>query len=93
MKGTLFGLVIAAMAFAANANDTMKTGFKDLDADADGKLSGAEVRSQTMLSRDFSTADSDGDGYVSETEYASWSAKVPAETEPAPTTNAPSTNP
>jgi len=93
MKRTLFGLAVAAMAFAANANDTMQTGFKDLDVDADGKLSSAEVSSQTMLSRDFSTADGDGDGYVSETEYASWSAKAPAETEPAPTTNPPSTNP
>ena len=93
MKRTLFGLVVAAMAFAANADDTMKTGFKDLDTDADGKLSGAEVRSQTMLSRDFSSADSDGDGYVSETEYASWSAKAPGDTEPEPTTDQPGTNP
>jgi hypothetical protein len=94
MKRTLFGLIVAAVAFGANANDTtMKTGFKDLDANADGKLSSAEVQSQTMLSRDFSTVDGDGDGFVSETEYASWSAKAPAETEPEPTTNPPSTNP
>ena len=93
MKRMLFGFVVAAMAFAANADDMMKTGFKDLDANADGKLSSAEVKSQTMLSRDFSTIDSDGDGYVTETEYASWSAKAPAETEPAPTTNPPTTNP
>ena len=94
MKRTLFGLVVAAMAFAANAaDDTMKTGFKDLDTNADGKLSSAEVRSQSMLSRDFSTVDGDGDGYVSETEYASWSAKAPGDTEPEPTTDQPSTNP
>jgi len=88
MKRTLFGLVIAAVALGANAgDDKMKTGFKDLDANGDGKLSSAEVSSQTMLSRDFKTLDSDGDGFVSETEYASWSAKAPADTEPKPTTN------
>ena len=95
MKRTLFGLVVAAVAFAANADDAMKTGFKDLDANGDGKLSSAEVSAQTMLSRDFGTVDSDGDGFVSETEYAGWSAKAPADTgtEPAPATNPPSTNP
>ena len=68
----------------------MKTGFKDLDANGDRKLSSAEVSSQSMLSRDFKTLDSDGDGFVNETEYAAWSAKSPAPadtTEPAPTTN------
>jgi Ca2+-binding EF-hand superfamily protein len=89
MKRTLFGLVVAAMAFSANAGDDMKTGFKDLDANGDGKLSSAEVQSQSMLSRDFKTLDSDGDGFVSESEYAGWSAKspAPADTEPKPTTN------
>jgi hypothetical protein len=90
MKRTLFGLVVAAVALSANAADDMKTGFKDLDANADGKLSSAEVSSQSMLSRDFKTIDSDGDGFVSETEYAGWSAKAPgpADTsEPKPTTN------
>jgi hypothetical protein len=93
MKRTLFGLVVAAVAFGANADDTMKTGFKDLDANGDGKLSSAEVSSQTMLNRDFRTVDGDGDGFVSETEYASWSAKAPADTKPEPATNPPSTNP
>ena len=91
MKRTLFGLVVAAVAFAANAGDaSMTTGFKDLDANGDGKLSSAEVSSQSMLSRDFKTLDSDGDGFVNETEYAAWSAKSPAPAdtaEPAPTTN------
>ena len=32
MKRILFGLVVAAVAFSANAADDMKTGFKDLDA-------------------------------------------------------------
>ena len=92
MKGTLLGLVVAAVAFSASADSTMKTGFKDLDANGDGKLSSAEVSSQSMLSRDFSTVDSDGDGFVSETEYAGWSAKSKTETEPAPTTNPPGTS-
>jgi Ca2+-binding EF-hand superfamily protein len=90
MKRTLLGLMVAAVALSANAaDDTMKTGFKDLDANGDGKLSSAEVSSQTMLSNDFKTLDTDGDGFVSETEYASWSAKspAPADTEPKPTTN------
>ena len=90
MKRTLFGLAVAALAFGANADDMMKGGFKDLDANADGKLSAAEVRSQAGLSRDFSTADSDGDGYVSETEFASYSkTTTPPDktTDPAPTPN------
>jgi len=90
MKRTLFGLVVAAVALSANAADDMKTGFKDLDANGDGKLSSAEVSSQSMLSRDFKTIDSNGDGFVSETEYAGWSAKSPGAadtTEPKPTTN------
>ena len=88
MKRTLFGLVVAAAALSANAADDMKTGFKDLDANGDGKLSSAEVSSQSMLSKDFKAIDSNGDGFVSETEYAGWSAKSPAPadtTEPKPT--------
>lgn len=93
MKKTLFGLAVAALAVSAYADDTMKTGFKDLDANGDGKLSSAEVSSQSMLSRDFSTIDGDGDGFVSETEYAGWSTKSDASpaSEPAPETDSPST--
>ncbi|HLB83713.1 MAG TPA: EF-hand domain-containing protein, partial [Steroidobacteraceae bacterium] len=91
MNRTLFGLVVAAVAFAANAGDaSMKTGFKDLDANGDGKLSSAEVSSQSTLSKDFKTLDSNGDGALSESEYAGWSGKSPAPadtTEPKPTTN------
>jgi len=88
MKRTIFGLVVAAVALSANAGDDMKTGFKDLDANGDGKLSSAEVSSQSTLSKDFKTLDSDGDGALSESEYAGWSAKAPADTaEPKPTTN------
>jgi Ca2+-binding EF-hand superfamily protein len=89
MKRTLFGLVVAAMAFSANAgDDAMKTGFKALDANGDGKLSSAEVSKESLLSRDFGTIDSNGDGFVSETEYAGWSTKAPKPaSEPAPTTN------
>ena len=90
MKRILFGLVVAGVAFGANAADDMKTGFKDLDANADGKLSSAEVSSQSMLSKDFKAIDSNGDGFVSESEYAGWSGKSPAPadtTEPKPTTN------
>ena len=64
MKRTLFGLVVAAVALSANAGDDMKTGFKDLDANSDGKLSSAEVSSQSTLSKDFKTLDSDGDGAI-----------------------------
>ena len=73
MKRTLFGLVVAAVALSANAGDDMKTGFKDLDANGDGKLSSAEVSSQSTLSKDFKTLDSNGDGAISESEYAGWS--------------------
>ena len=64
MKRTLFGLVVAAVALSANAADDMKTGFKDLDANGDGKLSSAEVSSQSTLSKDFKTLDSNGDGGI-----------------------------
>ena len=91
MKRTLIGLAVGIVALAANAGDaSMKTGFKDLDANGDGKLSSAEVTAQSMLSRDFKTLDTDGDEFVSETEYAAWSAKSPAPAdtqEPQPTTN------
>ncbi len=85
MKRTLFGLVVAAVAMSAYADDTMKSGFKDLDADGDGKLSAAEVRSQATLSKDFKTADGDGDGYVSAAEFTSWSAANPSDKAPKPT--------
>ena len=43
-KGRCSGLVVAAIAMSANADSTTKSGFKDLDANGDGKLSAAEVR-------------------------------------------------
>ena len=90
MKRILFGVLVAGVAFGANAADDMKTGFKDLDANGDGKLSSAEVSSQSTLSKDFKTLDSNGDGALSESEYAGWSGKSPAPadtTQPKPTTN------
>jgi hypothetical protein len=90
MKHVLIGLALATVAAVASAGDMMsKGGFKDLDKNTDGKLSAAEVSAQAGLSKDFKGADTDGDGYVSESEYNAWIAAhpaKPAETQSQPTT-------
>jgi len=72
MTRILIGVVAAAAAVAAYAADPMSQSFKDLDANTDGKLSSAEVSSQSTLSQDFSAIDADKDGYVSQGEYDAW---------------------
>jgi hypothetical protein len=72
MKSILSALLLATFAVAATAGDTKAKSFKDLDADADGKLSAAEVASLSDLKRDFRAADSNTDGYLSEAEFQAW---------------------
>jgi hypothetical protein len=91
MNRLLIGAVIAALAaFAANAGEAGT--FTDLDTNKDGKLSSAEVASEATLTANFRSADSDGDGALSQSEYDTWRASEaampaskPAE-QPQPTT-------
>lgn len=94
MTRLLIGAVVAAMAaFAANAADPKSMTFKDLDTNKDGKLSSAEVASEATLTQNFRSADSDGDGALSQSEYDTWRASqsaMPASKptdQPEPTTS------
>lgn len=97
MNRLLIGAVAAALAaFAANAADPASMTFTDLDTNKDGKLSTAEVASEATLTANFRSADSDGDGALSQSEYDTWrasEASAPASapaaqpTEPATTPN------
>jgi hypothetical protein len=42
-----------------------------MDTNSDGRISRSEAASNRSLTRGFSSADSDGDGYISNTEYQS----------------------
>ena len=44
--------------------------FRDLDVNADGKVSKDEAAIDAQLTREFAQVDRDGDGQLSETEYA-----------------------
>lgn len=44
--------------------------FRDLDINADGKVSKDEATVDAQLTRDFAQVDRDGDGQLSEAEYA-----------------------
>lgn len=77
MKRMILGFMLAAAALSAGANDMTTKTFKDLDKNADGKLSATEVGSQKELTADFRTADANGDGMLSETEYDAWTAARP----------------
>jgi hypothetical protein len=62
--------------------------FATLDANKDGRLSQAEVRSNADLNSRFATLDSDSDTYLSQLEYGKWEgmshSSVPAPGDRAP---------
>ncbi len=89
MKRIVLGLLIGAFAMSAGANEMMTKTFKDLDKNADGKLSSTEIGSQKELTADFRNADTNGDGYLSEVEYNAWTAARPANPAQAPATKTP----
>jgi len=89
MKRIILGLVLGAFAMSAGANDMSTKPFKDLDKNADGKLSSTEVGSIKDLTADFRNADASSDGYLSEVEYNAWLAARPASPAKAPTTKTP----
>jgi hypothetical protein len=40
-----------------------------MDSNGDGRISRSEAAADTALTRGFSSADSDGDGFISNSEY------------------------
>jgi Ca2+-binding EF-hand superfamily protein len=74
MRTILSSLLLSGFIVAANAGDMKAASFKDLDANADGKLSAGEVASLSELKRNFRTADNNADGYLSEAEYQTWAS-------------------
>ncbi len=63
----------AAQPPAQDTRDTPRPkplAFRDLDINADGKVSKDEAALDAQLTREFAQVDRDGDGQLSETEYA-----------------------
>jgi hypothetical protein len=83
MKRLVLGLMAASLATAAMANTMSDDSFKNLDTNADGKLSASETSATTGLSSSFRTADNDRDGFLSRAEYEVWAASYSGK--PAPT--------
>jgi len=89
MKRIVLGLLLGAFAMGAGANEMATKSFKDLDKNADGKLSSNEVGSVKDLTKDFRNADTNGDGYLSEVEYNAWTAQHATPASKQPTTKTP----
>jgi hypothetical protein len=53
------------------AVDTSVASFSKLDADGDGRVSAIEAANDSSVAANFTTADSDKDGYLSRTEFQS----------------------
>ena len=86
IKHTLAALVLAGAGSLASAGD-MGTGssqFSDLDANADGRVSSTEASKDSQLNEGFRSADSNGDGYVSEAEFNAWTAGTKSSTPTTP---------
>lgn len=75
-------LAVAALSVHAGDSVTGPLGFKDLDANGDGRLDTAEAARHHHLKDNFGAVDSDGDGYISERDFA---LGVPATNEGRPT--------
>lgn len=58
--------------------------WRQFDADADGKLSVAEVEADAGISGSFSAMDEDSDGFVTETEYRSYAKANTKPEDPTP---------
>src|SRR6056297_2425838 len=62
---------LAVTAYSVQAEDpAVGTAFKDLDIDGDMRLDAGETSSHHHLKDNFKEADVDGDGYISEREFA-----------------------
>ena len=94
MKRIVLGLMLAAAAMSAGANNaTMTKSFKDLDTNGDGKLSQSEISAQKALAADFSKADVNGDGKLSQSEYNAWTSAHPTSPMPSSSTSPSSSSP
>lgn len=80
--------VLLPLAGAAVANDTKDKagmsggGFETLDSNADGRISRAEAAVDAKL--DWTTADSNGDGYLDKVEFKKAMKSRPADSAPQP---------
>jgi hypothetical protein len=54
----------------SSSQSTMQPTFSSLDRNADAKLSKEEAQGDRSLAANFSGADTDGDGFLSKTEYS-----------------------
>lgn len=83
---TLIGIsAVALFMTTAVADDTGKESkeamkFDKMDRDHDGKLSKAEVKSDTMVTEKFAAVDQDSDGYISKSEYTAMMQSHPSRT-------------
>ena len=67
-------LATTAMAGDKDKYDTKSTAtFESLDKNADSQISKTEAASDKMLSDSFAAADSNGDGYLSKSEFTALS--------------------
>lgn len=72
---------------AATSSETVKIDFLTLDKDANGSLTGEEVKAVTELAAQFDTLDADHDRALSRTEFQRWHrANTTAEEPRDPTT-------
>lgn len=62
----------ATTAPGASQGASASVDFGTVDMNKDGKLSSAEVQSNSELRTAFSTLDADRDSYLSQSEYAKW---------------------
>lgn len=62
--------VLSAATFANEEASSIELDFKVLDANLDGGISFKEAAQHKELSENFIQADLDGDGYISEAEFA-----------------------
>lgn len=76
MKLLLIAAFCAITLTGVCAEEVRPTTFATLDADHDGRVSGAEAQVYNALSETFKNADLNVDGFVSESEYAQWVKNV-----------------
>lgn len=93
-----FGIGIVAAVLAAPlalAADDMGSGksLTDLDTDKDGRVSRMEAMSDSQWSASFAKADTDGDGYLSQSEFTAASASMKSADQPQSSSDTSATAP
>jgi len=73
------GLAASLFALGAYAGDYgKKASFESLDADSNGQISATEAQAHSKLSQKMAQLDTDGDGSLSQTEFAAMESSAPA---------------